>query len=78
MNGRYSEAVGWALRVYAAGSLSREIEAHSNPRKLEEAVVLDLELITRADFVVLVLPDGIVVERAEVVDVGGRCAEVSL
>ena len=34
MNGIYSEAAGCARRLYAAGSLSSEIEAHSNPRKV--------------------------------------------
>ena len=63
MNGIYSEAAGCAFRVYAAGSLSSEIEAHSSPRKLEDAVVLDAEPIERADLDAAALPlDGIVVE----------------
>ena len=78
MNGIYSAAVGCAFRVYAAGSLSSEIEAHSSPRKFEEAVVLDAELIDRVDLEVAVLPwNGMVVEPALAAGVGTRRVEVS-
>ena len=79
MNGTNSEAACCAFRVYASGSLSSEIEAHSSPRKLDDAVVLEAETVERTDLgAVALLLDGIVVERAWVGGVEVRCAGVSL
>ena len=58
MNGTYSDAAGCVLRVYAAGSLSSEIEAHSNPRKLVDAVAWWLRNAARVDLDVTVPLDG--------------------